>query len=257
MSQLQKKIGRIQRRESPRGIGFGSVVRDQPRGMLLAVIVNDKASATAAVNAGADAVIFKGANGQAVAKALGGLDTKAVTAGAWVDTLDDAGAKALREAGCDFAISTLETTASTAVDVEEMGQVIKVAEDIDDTTLRALGPLSLDALYIERPAAAMTLAGQLSLVRLASFSNTPLTVPVTADAQVSELRVLRDSGTVMVVAPAGTGAEAIKTLVENLKSLPAPKRSRRDGQEMALVPSIASAGQEHEDDDGDGDGDDE
>ncbi len=250
MSQLQKKIQRIQRRESPRGFGFGQAAREQPPAMLLGALVNDAASAKAAKEAGAEIVLFQAANGQAIAPTIRELDGEKICAGAWVDALDEEGANALREAGCDFVISTLEGTNSAAVDVESMGQVIVASTEMDDTTLRALGPLNLDALFIERPLAAMTLKDQLALVRLASFSSTPLIVTVAADAGPSELRVLRDSGTAMVVPPAGTGPDGLRTLLQALKDVPA-RRPRRDSQDIALVPSLAAAGHNHEDDDDD------
>jgi hypothetical protein len=254
MSQLQKKIQRIQRRESPRGFGFGQTTREQPAAMLLAAIVSDAATAKAATEAGADVVLFQGAATQAVAPAIRELDGAKVTAGALVDTLDEGGATALREAGCDFAISTLEGTASAAVNTDEMGQVIVVTAEIDDTTLRALAPLGLDALFVEQPLATMTLKDQLALVRLASFASTPLVVTVAADATPGELRVLRDSGTAMVVAPAGTGPDGLKALHKALREIPAPRRGRRENQEIALVPSMAAASHDHDDDD---DGDDD
>lgn len=251
MSQLQKKIGRIQRRESPRSMGFGQVVREQPRGMLLGVLVADAAAATAAVDAGADVVVLRAADAAAVAAQLKKVDAAKVTAGAWVDTLDEAGAASLREASCDFAISTLDGTAATAVDTEAMGQVIVANESMDDTTLRALGPLGLDCLLVERQAGVATLAGQLALVRIASFASTPLIVTVAAGASPAELRVLRDSGTAMVLLPAATAAGAIGEMVERLKAIPAPRRGRKETNDIAIVPASAAATHDHEDDDGD------
>lgn len=252
MSQLQKKIGRIQRRESPRSMGFGQVVREQPRGMLLGVVAADAAAAKAAVDAGADVVVFRVAGAAAAVTQLKKLDTAKVTAGAWLESLDDAGAASLREAACDFVIGTLEGTAATAVDTEAMGQVIVANESMDDTTLRALGPLGLDCLLVERQADVATLAAQLGLVRIASFASTPLVVTVTAETGGAELRVLRDSGTAMVLLPTGTAAGPIAEMVERLKAMPAPRRGRKESNDIAIVPA-AAASHEHDHDDDDGD----
>jgi hypothetical protein len=84
-------------------------------------------------------------------------------------------------------------------------------------------------------------------VRLATFASTGLVVTVQADANVGELRVLRDSGALAVVAPAGTSADALKTLSETLKAVPAPKKGRREGSDIALVPSQRGAAEEEED----------
>ncbi|MCK9520189.1 MAG: hypothetical protein M0R74_14370 [Dehalococcoidia bacterium] len=246
MSQLQKKIQRIQRRENSRGFGFGQAAREQPAAMLLGAIVNDAATAKAAVEAGADVVLFQGKDAQTVAPAIRELNGEKLTAGAWVETLDESGAASLRDAGCDFAISTLEATSSAAVDTDAMGQVIVVSPEMDDTTLRALGPLSLDALFVERPLTGMTLKDQLALVRLASFASTPLLVSVAAEASPAELRVLRDSGTALVVPPAGTAPDALAKLLQALKDVPAPRRGRRESGEIAIVPSVPS-GHDHDD----------
>ena len=247
MSDLGKRIGRVMRREISGGMGFGAARREQPRAMLLAVLVGDGKAAKAAIEAGADVAIIDGLDAGKAAAALKPL-AKLCT-GARLANLDEAGAKLLKDAGCDFVISALDTTDSAAMDTENMGQVIVTAPDISDTTLRALPPLGLDALYVDREPGSMTVARQLELVRLASFSSTPLMVQVTATASVSEMRVLRDSGAVAVVAPAGTTAEQLKALVEALKAVPAPKKGSKGG-DMAIVPSMAQRGGGEEEEEG-------
>ncbi len=245
MSELAKRIGRIQRREVSGGMGFGATRREQPRAMLLAVTVATSAEAKTAVASGADIAIL---TGPGAAAAIKGLDK--VCAGAQLDTLDEAAAAALRQAGCDFVISPLETTASAAVDTDAMGQVVAIADSISDATLRALGPLGLDALFVPTDHGTTTLAAQLELVRFASLSGLPLAVPIAPGAAVPQLRVLRDSGVAMVIAAAGANAEQIKALVDSLKAVPAPKKGSKGG-DMAIVPSIAQRGGDEDDDDDD------
>jgi 2-keto-3-deoxy-L-rhamnonate aldolase RhmA len=253
MSQLQKKISRIQRREGA-SMGFGAVAREAPRAMLLAALASDQASGKQALEAGADVVLLK-ANDAASAKPIvEKLNADKATVGVWVSNLEEAAAEALAKAGCDFVVSTLEGTASAAVDTERMGQMVVASESMDDTTLRALGPLGLDGLFVERPAGAMTLAQQLGLVRIASFASATLMVTIEPAATVSDLRVLRDSGTAVVVTPAGTSAAQLKTLIEALKAVPAPHKGKgAEGREMAIVPSLGGHAHEEEDDDDDGD----
>ncbi|MCC7366013.1 MAG: hypothetical protein IT303_16735 [Dehalococcoidia bacterium] len=248
MSQLQKKIQKIQRREGP-ALGFGPKVREQPRAVLLGVVAADAAAATAAADAGADVVILQAADAAGAAAAVKKAARKELALGVQLASLDEAGAAALREAGCDFVVSTLEGTASAAVDTEAMGQVIVASEAMEDNTLRALAPLGLDGLLVERAAGAMTLAQQLGLVRLASFAGTPLIVSVTGEASVSELRVLRDSGVGVALLPAGSAASAIEALDKNLRAVPAPKKGRAEGRELAIVPSVSQGGHDHDDDD--------
>ena len=254
MSQLQKKISRIQRRETA-SIGFGHVNREQPRAMLLAVVVEGEAAARESVEAGADAVIVRAPDAGAAAQVIEPLNAAKIIAGALIPRLDAAGAAALQAAGCDFVVSSLEGTESAAVDTETMGQIVVAAESMDDTTLRSLGPLGMDGLYVDRPAAPMTLAAQLGLVRMASFANAQLLVTVDPGASISDLRVLRDSGSVAVIAPPGTTPDQLRALVESLKAIPAPRKNKGgEGRDIALVPATAShAHAEEEDDDDDDD----
>lgn len=249
MSQLQKKIASIGRREG--AVGFGRANYDKPRAILLGLMAADAASLKAGFAVGADVVIVRAADAAAAAKMIAEGAVGKVPVGALVPSLDDAGADALHKAGCDFVISPLESTSSTAVDTERMGHVVALPESIEDTTLRALGPLGLDGLFIAKLDGALTLSSQLNLVRLASFASTSLLGSVRIDAPVAELRVLRDSGVAVVVAPEGTSAEALGVLAESLKAIPA-KKTRRDGADMAIVPSSgAGAAEEEEDDDDD------
>ena len=252
MSRLQKAISRIQRREPSRGIGFGSQSREQPRAALLGVLADSGAATKAALEAGADVVVIRAGNAGAAVKELktvSGIPNGA-SVGVWLAQIDDEGGAALADAQCDFVVGTLDGTAATAVDTERMGQVLSIASDVDDTTLRSLGPFGLDALVVEHGPGAMSLSVQLQLVRLASFASTPLIVTVAADAPVAELRVLRDSGAACVLLPAEASAKAIKEMSDRLRAVPA-RKSRRDGADMALVPAVAaSTGHyEHEEDD--------
>ena len=99
----------------------------------------------------------------------------------------------------------------------------------------------------------MTLGQQLGLVRVASFAQTGLMVTVDTSASAGELRVLRDSGCTAVVAPAGASAEALNTLSETLKAVPAPRRGKREGNDIAIVPSSRAGGEEEHEHDDDGD----
>lgn len=249
MSQLKKKIERLQKRDGP-PIGFAKVARDQPSAMLLGVIAGDAKVTTQALQAGADFAVVR-----AESKAAGGtvkqLVGEGACIGAWLPSLDEAGAEALREAGCDFAICSPEGTVSAAVDTDKMGHVLEIPrEGFEDSMLRALGPLGLDALLYEGEATGLTLAGQLQLVRLAAFSSTPLLAVLATDPSPSDLRTLRDSGCGGVIVSGDLKAGRIQALLEALKSVPAPRRPRRDSPDVAIVPSMA-AHADHEEEDGD------
>jgi 2-methylisocitrate lyase-like PEP mutase family enzyme len=242
MSELAKRIGRVLRRESAGGMGFAAVRREPIRAMLLAARARDAASAKAAIEAGADVVLIDGIDPADAGAILAALPKGA--AGVRVDRLDEATAAVLQAAGTDFVISPLATTASAAVDTERMGQVVAVTPDISDSALRSLAALGFDALFVEGEASAPTLAAQLELVRLASFSTLPLAINVEKTASVGQLRVLRDSGAAVAVAPADASAAELRRLIEALVAVPPPRRPARGG-EIALVPMTAAR---HDDD---------
>jgi hypothetical protein len=246
LSQLQKAIARAGRREGTR-IGFGQPTREQPRAMLAGVFAADAKAATAAVDAGADLVVMTAADAKSAAALISSLKDIKGVAGALLPALNEPGAAALREAKCDFVISPLGETAAVAVDPERMGQVLIATDDLSDTTLRSLPPLGLDALYVDHVSNAMSLGGQLELLRLSSFASAPLLAPVGVDASVAELRVLRDSGVSAVIAPAGTTKAQMESLITNLKAVPPSRKARREGGDIALVPSMRAAQAEEED----------
>lgn len=247
MSQLQKIIARIQRREGP-AIGFGRVAREKPRSMALLATVRSAADARAALDASADAVLFLAGSASLALDQLREIVGPKVAAGVSLPVLSEADAQLLREAGCDFVISPLETTDSAAVDVEKMGHLVAASESIEDNTLRALGPLGLDGLFVKRTHGPMKLSEQLGLVRLSSFSSTGLVVTVDLAASVTDLRVLRDSGVVAIVAPEDATPADIASLDERLRAVPAPRKARSDSTQVALVPSLVG-GHDHDEDD--------
>lgn len=250
MSELQKKIQRARRREGTGGLGFGAARRELPRAMVLCALVHDGQAAGAATSAGADMVIIDAPDAATAAAAM--KDLGKGQAGARLPAYDDAAAGLLREAGCDFVISRLDTTVATAVDTDRVGQVVEADTTFPESTLRALASLSLDGLYVARPAGELTLAAQLELARLSSLGGVPLLAAVGAVSSVAELRVLRDAGAGAVVAPADATAEQLRELGELLRQVPAQGKSG-ERSTVAIVPSLARDHRHDDEEDDDGD----
>jgi len=252
MSQLKKAIEKLQRGDvAP--MGFGVVARTRPRALLLGALVRDADAGKAAADAGVDIVIAHGNGAASAAATLKGLEGTTVVRGAWTGELNAADAATLAEAGCDFVASSLDGTAAEAVDGEKMGHVLAITSDMEEGTLRALGPLGLDALFLKRPAGPMTLALQVELSRLAMLSGTPLLVNSPADISTGELRVLRDAGAAAVIAADLTSADDLRSLGERLREIPPKPRGRSGARDIALVPSGSAASHGHDDDDDDDD----
>lgn len=242
MTQLQKAIAKIQKRDAP-GIGFGQIRREQPKTILLAVEVADSAAATAALDAGADFFIASGLGAADLIKATG----KADRGGARVEALDEATADALKEAGALFAACTPANTKASALDADRLGFIAIVDPALDEQTLRALAGLGLDGLAIPATTIPETLADQLALVRLAQLGGAPVLAPVSATATTAQLRVLRDSGVAIVVA-AGASTEQVTALTAAIKALPPRKKGDSDGKDIAMIPAMGHKGEEEEHD---------
>ncbi len=239
MSKLKKAMERAGKRENT-PLGFARMEQAKRRAMILAVNAGSNKEASNAVAAGVDAVLLTGSVDAAAVKAAG-----EVPAGVIVDELSNAAATKLAEAGIDFIASPFARTTATAVDTNRTGHVISLDGDHDDATLRALGPLGLDALLVDRGADPLTLEQQAKFVRLAQLTSTPLLFKVTASIDGDELRVLRDSGGAGVVLPAGTSPADIEAMIKRLQEVPDAHRKDR-GSDIAVLPALLGRSHEHE-----------
>jgi hypothetical protein len=244
LSKLKKAIERAGKRDST-PLGFTRVEQEKRRAMLLCVQANSDGDASKARDAGVDVVMVAtddaGKAGAAIKAANG------VVAGTVVADLSNDSAAKLAEAGVDFIASPFDKTAATAVDTGRTGHVIAIDGEHDDATLRALAPLGLDALLVDRGAEALTLQQQAKFVRVAQLTSTPLLFKVAPSIEVDELRVLRDSGGAGVVLPAGTSASDIEAVNKRLREVPDPRRGDRSA-DVAVLPALLGRSHEHDDD---------
>jgi hypothetical protein len=254
MSNLKKAIERSGRREGGQ-MGFAHVSQAKRKAMLLAAIVEDGAAVTAAAEAGADVALISANDATGAVRELGKASGVKIPVGALLPSLDKAGADALADAKCDFVMSPLGTTRAGALEPGRMGHVISLGETIDDASLRALGPLGLDAIAVPGRDSALFLEDQLGFVRVAQLSATPLLVRLAAEPDAAELRALRDSGAAIVVAKPGTNAAGLRRLAELLREVPEPRRREGRGPEVALLPALLGGGHDHDDEDDEPDDD--
>lgn len=246
MSQLRRVIERSQRGEVSH-LGFGAARREKPRGMALGVIVRDEKATREALDAGVDLVVIRPKDVNAATKVIRAVGETKTPLGVWLSDITADDTARLKEAGADFVASSLDGTIAEAVDTEELGHVLAVTGEIEEATLRALGALRLDGMFVKRPGGEMTLQNQVELARLSALSGLQLLVSSPADASAGELRVLRDSGAVAIIAADGSTADELRSLSERLRSLPPRGRSRSN--DFPLIPSAAPAQHDHEHDD--------
>lgn len=241
MSKLQKAIERLRRPDS-RPVGFVATVHTRPKAMLLGVLARGPDQVRAAVEGGADLVIVHSSEPEPFAELVAAQRDGKVPLGIWLPHVDEPTANMLANAGWDFVVSTLDSTSAGAIDAERLGHVAVFldTETIPDAVFRALGPLEVDAVLVKRTAGEFTLRQEAELIRVTTLSGAPLMVVVGHEPTAAEVRALRDCGSAAIVLPEGATTEQVAAGQALLKAVGPRKRSRREGAEIALVPSLAA-----------------
>ena len=164
--------------------------------------------------------------------------------GAGTKVADSAAAKALREAGIDFLVVDDSMPASALLD-EELGYVLTLPASPEETFLRSLDALSLEALYLSQVPSPLTVAGQLELGRVAGMGHKPVLCLVESGASADDLLCLRAAGVVAVLA-----SEGVDKLKASVAALP-PRKTRREERTVVSLPRGAAPTPGHDDDDDD------
>jgi|FLYL01.1.fsa_nt_gi hypothetical protein len=248
MSKLADRIRRASR-PAPTPLGFTSAAAAPRKSATLLALVrlnaNEAGKAAEAVQKGADAVIVQnldpGKARDAVAKAAD------AALGAALERADREAVSALREAGVDFVVLDPEGSLADSLLDERVGYVLPAHLTEDDTALRLLGDLGIDALIVPAPDGTLNIRKLLQLRRIFALTRTPLLTEVRPDADASTLQALRESGVVGVIVDSG-GIGKLEKLRERILSLP-PRGRRREEKEQPLLPLGIAAGHDHDEDD--------
>ena len=248
MSKLSDAIRRAGRpTPAPLGFGFGPKTAVATPATLLCIVrlnSNDASKAEDVAKKGADAVIVDGGDAGKVkefAKKAPGL-TLGVNSPKFVRDQ----VASLREAGADFVVLDAESAMADALLEEKIGFVLIAGAHSDDTHLRLLGDLKLDALIQPPPDGSLTIERLLDLRRVSALARTPLFVEVSGDADASHLQTLRESGVAGVIIE-GAAIGKLGKLRDAIAALPARGKKREERSE-ATIPAAATAGHDHDDD---------
>lgn len=244
MSKLADKIRNVTRLQA-QPLGFGAGRGKVEPTMVLAAAARDAAAAADLARKGADVVILGSAGSPVAASAA--KDVKDVIAGAWVAGAADHEATAYREAGFDFLVFDPDRAAATALLEENIGYVMTLPADLNETETRTLEAFDLDAIYVGAIEGQLTVRRQIGLRRLQAMTRKPLMATVGKGVSAAELQALRDTNVVVVLA---ASADAVEHLRKTIDALP-PRSRRKDGDDrpVPLVPRTAAAAEdEHEHD---------
>lgn len=237
MSKFRTRIRDVGR--APGGMGFAAIARaERPRHVLVVAEVSSAADATAAAEAGADAVVL-------TAGVPSGLSLR-VPVGVRIEDATRPEVAAAREAGADFFLFDDGRTHASALTVDGMGAVLLLGADQDEQRLRTVAAIDLDAVLVEAEADVITVREQIELRRVAAFVGAPLLIRSVGRPDAAVLEAWRDAGAPAVLVP---GADVAATL-EAAAQVPAPKRV--DERRLPMLGGLtreADDDHDHDDDD--------
>ncbi len=231
--------------------------REQPATMLVVATVREGSGAAlaAATSAGADVVLLAPdtpPTAEALTEATGAAGAAAV--GVWLRQASAEAAKAASGAAIDFLVFADDNTPAQVLLDEKLGFVLSLAESADDTTLRVIESLPLDAVLVSYWDGELTVKRALELRRLAGLTRRPLILSVSADISAGDLEALRDCGVAAVIVDtARAGVDAVREVKARIAALPPRRKPRNDERAQVSLPAPANAGHDHGDED---DGDD-
>ncbi len=246
MSKLADRIRKTSHTE-PAPLGFAPIAAAKAAPTMLTLVwlsANEAGKASEAAAKGADGVIVDGIDPKKLKEQGGKAD--GIVVGVRPPKAARDIVASLKQAGADFAVVEADSSMADALLEENMGYVLSAKTPLDDTRLRLLAELGLDALIVEAPPPPVTMERMLDLRRIASLSRTPLLAEIAPDADASLLQVLRDSGVTGVVIDA-SGIGKLQALRERIASLPARGR-RKEEHADAVIPAQAAHAHDEEDD---------
>ncbi|HJM88460.1 MAG TPA: hypothetical protein QF624_02395 [Dehalococcoidia bacterium] len=242
MSKLRERLRNTSSRQrGSMGFAPSSSAVDNSHVLVIAEVA-DVAAASAAIEAGAGALLFTGdaASAGAIVEAAGETPVGIRLEGATADET-----KAVAEAKGDFLLFDDGATAADALLERSLGRVLTLEDDADEKRLRMIAPLRLDAILLGAHNTTMTVREQLAMRRIVELTRSPLVIAVASAVSATTLEVWRDAGAPAVLA---TDAAALSDVVAAAREVAAPHQREDDERRDPLLPSL-TAGHDHDDDD--------
>ncbi|MCH7481566.1 MAG: hypothetical protein IIC31_01840 [Chloroflexi bacterium] len=260
MGELLDKLERASRGAAA-PLGFAQMVKREkiaPMLLLGALAAGDAEGANLAADGALDGTIVVGTGGADKA----GVDRsaaalKGTTFGVWLDEAQPA-----MPEGADFGVFSSETTPASALSGNERTTVMHVVPELDDSLLRTIENLPVDAFLVSlADAGSLTVRQLMRLARVRGVTSRPILVHVASLPTQEEIELLRDAGAgAVVVDLAGQTAASLKALRDLLDDLPHEAPKRRKGRGVVTLgspPASASAPSRREPEPDEDDDDDE
>ena len=240
MGELLDKLERASRGATT-PLGFASAVKREkiaPMLLLGALAAGDAAGAKLASDGVLDGAIVVGTGGANKADVDRSVAALAgVTVGVWLDEAQPGGPD-----GTDFEVFSSEATPAGALSGEGRTTVMQVVPELDDSLLRTIESLPVDAFLVSlADAGSLTVRQLMRLARVRSVTSRWILVHVASLPTKEELEQLRDAGAVAVVVDlAGVTAAALKATHELLRELPHEPTKRKKVRGVVTIPAAAA-----------------
>ena len=240
MSKLQEKLEKVNKAlsTSMSGFGFLAAHAKEPTMLIMSSLREpDKSLASSCIEKGADEVLLS-CTEATVSKVKGLVENLTVPWGIEVDELSSDSLSSISKAGADFLGIKVEAPASVLAD-ENLGRLLHITVDnVEDSDLRTMSGLRLDAVAVELPQA-LSVGGIAFVLRIAMLTGKPVLVEISKqELSSAELQVLRDAGVKGILFNIGSKSDVdrlskLRKLIDDL-----PQRAKRAdrGGASALVP---------------------
>jgi hypothetical protein len=161
--------------------------------------------------------------------------------GVWLSPASQEDMRRFQEAGCDFFILERAAAPAAALHYPEGGKLLRVEAAWDDSTLKAVGQLGVDAVLFSGAEAEpfLTLQHLIECHRLTSLIRKPLLAMTPVSLTAEDLKSLWEAGVdgIVVEHKEGEPWEKLKEWREWIAKLPPPGKRRRREVE-ALLPRV-------------------
>ena len=217
-------------------IGFGVAKREKVAPMLFigAIAAGDETQAKLAADAGLDAVIVtgQGATKTAVDKSINAV--KALTVGVWQDEATEQDAS-----GADFQVFSSDATPIGSLGGSERTNVMQVSPELDDSLLRTIDFLPVDAFLVSlTDSDKLTVSQLMRLGRIRGVTGQWLLAHLAMLPNKEELEQLRDSGVAAIVVDlAGRNQKDLSAFKATLLDLPHEMAERKKHHHVATLPT--------------------
>ena len=240
MGELLDKLERASRGAAT-PLGFASAAKREkiaPMLLLGAVAAGDAKQAKLASDGALDGAIVVGTGGAKKAdvdKSVAAL--AGVTFGVWLDE-----AQPNEPDGADFQVFSSEATPAGALSGADRTTVMQVVPELDDSLLRTIEYLPVDAFLVSlADAGSLTVRQLMRLGRVRGMTSRWILAHVASLPTKEELEQLRDSGAgAVVVDLAGQTAASLKATREILRDLPHEPPQRKKSRGVVTLPSTAA-----------------